>query len=597
MKPKGVALIITLGLLLVLAVFAVGTFSTTRIETLLTRNDTTSTQANYVAQVGIQKYKTIAFQSFRFYLENIDQYTSLATFSRCGNLLASGLDTNRDFLFNNADFRPGDTRTEWVDPNDQSKGRYSVTLNISGPYLILRSVGEAGGARSTVNVVAFVENSGIFSNAIAAGKNASGTINGTAEVWGSVYVRGDDAEPNQNAINSNGGFNLHNFYTRNNLRDITNNQLTDAQLETLLKLEALEQPDLCAAIRVYRGRIALSGTATIGDSALPSGVSANDGWEHRVAGVFVDGGTTASSSCNNSTADICTAGNNQIFSEMQPAAYDLSRPMEIPTLDEANGCKNGGTWRNCLGTLASSSGLVFTAGIQGSNATFSTNPNMSCSGITGSGGALTLVGSGQNQVPTLTFNQGNISCFSSNPDRGFRYTYNSGTDTGSLEVYGVTNFEGMDLVFAKTVDVRYTNKATLFVETASGRGGNVRIRGDVLPTSSFPDTDVLGIVAENRLSFSGESQGNGDGSNTARQIAMGLFYAGTEAILEGNGNNLSVFGTVATPGRVCMSANCNGGGQAKIVQVPGLEYNLAPGFNLMSNSSLATFGQLTYERR
>ncbi|RTH97610.1 hypothetical protein CSW29_11300 [Thermus scotoductus] len=140
--------------------------------------------------------------------------------------------------------------------------------------------------------------------------------------------------------------------------------------------------------------------------------------------------------------------------------------------------------------------------------------------------------------------------------------------------------------------VRYTNKATLLVESQGSSGGNVTLDGDLLPERSFPDQDVLGIVVEKNLTTTGDTQ-NVSGA-PQKQVVMGLFYAGGRAIIQ---QNSTVFGTIIAK-EVCTSSNCTAGsGNVNIVQVPGLEFNLPPGFNQIPNATSAFFGQLTYERR
>ena len=50
MNAKGIALVATLALMVVIALLVFGTFFTTQIELWTTRNDTTSVQAFYAAE-------------------------------------------------------------------------------------------------------------------------------------------------------------------------------------------------------------------------------------------------------------------------------------------------------------------------------------------------------------------------------------------------------------------------------------------------------------------------------------------------------------------------------------------------------------------
>lgn len=65
-SKSGIAIVATLVILVLVGLLVFGTFYTTQIEQFVTRNDSTSTQANYIAQAGLQKYKTALFQNFRW---------------------------------------------------------------------------------------------------------------------------------------------------------------------------------------------------------------------------------------------------------------------------------------------------------------------------------------------------------------------------------------------------------------------------------------------------------------------------------------------------------------------------------------------------
>lgn len=64
MRAKGVALVATLALMLIIALLVFGTFFRSQIELWVTRNDTTSVQAFYAAEAGLQKYKAVLFQQY-----------------------------------------------------------------------------------------------------------------------------------------------------------------------------------------------------------------------------------------------------------------------------------------------------------------------------------------------------------------------------------------------------------------------------------------------------------------------------------------------------------------------------------------------------
>ncbi len=586
MRRQGIAIVATLAVLVIVALLVFGTFFTTQIETWMTRNDTTSTQAYYVAQAGVQKYKTVAFQTFRYYLNNMNAYSTAGTiFTPCGNLLNNGLDLNRNKTISAADgdLMPGYSVTENVVAGQPNKGSYTLTFNTDGPYVILKSVGSFGGARSTVQAVAVVDNVGLFSNAVASASGASGHLNGNVEFWGSAYIEGTD--PTLAVIDGNGGFNQHNFYNSDVIKDKTG--VTETQLADI-KLYTKEQKDLCATLRVHIGKVKLSGNVTLGDATAPAGS------KNTLSGVWVQSGSQGSCSAS-PVPDICQQGSAVMYTDAV-GAYNLSGPINIPTLDGANTCSTGGTWRSCLQNLAAASGVTlsnFT--VTGSGASTTVNFTASPAGLGSCSipGSTVTVSGGE-----ITINFGPISfeCVdnSAAPTKGFRYTKESGTK-GKFEVYGsVVDLRGVHLKFAEDIDIRYTTKASLLVETADGKGGDITIDGDVRAATAFPTENILGLIADRDLIFTGALQNLTGGPQ--EQIAMGQFFGGRQTKVLGGG---VVFGTIVTK-ELCTNTTCNpsgGGGTAKIFQVPGLEYNLAPGFDKVSGNSQAAFGQITYERR
>lgn len=578
MRSKGIALVATLAVTLIIAVLVFGAFFTTQLEIWTTRNDATATQAFAVAQAGIQKYKTLAFQTFRYYLENTSTYGSeLARYAQCGNMLIIGLDLDRDGKIDATNDLPnGRTRTEEVAFPDGTKGTYTVGFSAQGAYVTLRSVGQYAGAKSTVTAVVKVSSKGLFSNAIATGLG-SGVMNGNMEVWGSVYANASN--PPDFVIGSSGSFKMHNYYTREQLAAIFGNQWTPDQIAQFLKLQAMEQKDMCATLSVTGGKVKIWGSSQIGDATLPPGYSTADGWNPQVDGVYVGSGTQGTR-CNNvsSAPDVCIGGGANIYSTNGIGPFPYEKPPPIPSLEGP--CTDGSTWRSCLRSAAGQNGVVLVNGSPQEQQPLGLVCDLSSSL------------SGDNV--TLTFSDKPISCLYGTPPnaRGFVYTYDSVSRKGTLTIYGTVNLRGYDVTFAQDVVVRYTNKATLFVESQGGKGGNVTLGGDLLPGESFPDKDVLGIIAEGTLTTTGDTQNvSGVPKN---QVVMGLFYAGQQAIIQ---QNTSVLGTVIAK-TVCTSNNCNAGsGNVKVAQVPGLEFNLPPGFDKIPNATSAFFGQLTYERR
>ncbi len=570
---EGIALVTALIILAVITLLVLGTVFTTQIESWTTRNDTTSTEAYYVAQAGIEKYKTVAFQTFRFYLDHLQQYgDNLGTSAICGNLLASGLDLDRDFSFdtNKGDVLPGGTVT-----GNYGGGTYTITFTPKASDVVLTSVGTIHGAKATVQVVFHPQNAGLFSNALFAGGGVSSKfINGGASVWGSVYVEGPTPTGSSTpptVISTNGNFGMHNYYDTSDLLNLMGNRFTTSQLQAMLGATATDQQDLCARLRINYGQISAGGSTVIGDSSAPTG------YKSSLSGLNISRGSQ----------DISVSGSTSIFADNYPngnVGYDLSKPIELPTLDGTK-CKSDPTltWRECM--TSDPQGAVFPQ--DASN-------NSQCD--------LGAISSGT----TLTFGTTPIDCTwtpAGGTPHGFKYQEDA-NGNWDLSVYGIVNFEGYDLHFARNVATRFSKKATIMAsKDGSGDGGNITIDGDVLPstsqvcdsnntnchTPSFPKDEVLGMIAENDLTFTGANQNQ---LSTGTQTSVGLYYAGNVASIEKGG---VVMGTVI--GNAISTSSGNAGQTSKIFQVPGLEYNLSPGFTEIPNDLVATFHILSYERR
>ncbi|MEJ2288013.1 MAG: pilus assembly PilX N-terminal domain-containing protein [Deinococcales bacterium] len=453
---EGIALVTALAILAIVTLLVVGTVFTTQIESWTTRNDATSTQAYYIAHAGLEKYKTIAFQTYNFYLNHLQDYgDSLGTTAICGNLLASGLDLDRDFSFSSTnDLLPGGSITR-----NYGGGTYKITYAVSGPDIVLTSVGTIHKARATVQVVFHPQNAGLFSNALFAGGGISSQyINGDAQVYGSVYVEGDAANPTT-VINSNGNFSMHNYYDSTEIANLFGNTFTTTQLKSMLGATATDQTDLCARLRVAYGSVATSGSVTLG--AAQSTAPSSD-YKASLAGLNVYQGSS----------DISQTGSSTIYADNYPngdLSYDLSKNMPLPNLDTTP-CKSdpSHSWRYCLDNGSQASSFPVDAALTTSG---------SC--------VLPMVGS------TITFDTTTIDCTYTTTDahgntvqHGFKYSYDASTGSGTLTVHGVVDFKGYNLHFSKNVQTQYSGKATIMATTVNGDGGNVPVDGDVLPNTT-----------------------------------------------------------------------------------------------------------------
>lgn len=571
---RGIALITALAILAIVGLLVVGTVFTSTIESWTTRNDTTSTQAYDIAHAGLERFKAISFQTFRFYLDNLQQYgPALGTGAICGNLLEKGLDLNRNYVIgaSDGDLVPGHSLTE-----SYGGGSYTITFQPTGADVVLTSVGTIHGAKATVQMVFRPKNAGLFSNALFAGQGSGGKyFNGGAEVWGSIYVQGDTSvSPPPTVINTNGNFTMHNYYDSTELASLMGNRFTVDQLKAMLGGgTATDQKDLCARLRVGYGQVAVGGSTQLGDTSAPSGYKAS------LAGVNVYRGQQ----------DISVSGSTDINADNYPdgnLAYDLSKSIRLPNLlptgtTGATPCKSDSSesWQGCLVSKA-----------QTYDATDPTSNPGGCD--------LSPVTSGN----TIDFATTPVDCTysvtnadGSTQQMGFSYSYNATTGNWDFKVFGppdkkLINFAGYDLHFARNVAANFSGRATIMaMEDGSGNGGDITIDGDVLPASGFPNTDMLGMIAQHDLTMTGANQTN---LASGTQTAVGLFYAGNQATIEKGG---VVIGSVLA--NEVSTTSGNAGQTSKVIQVPGVEYNPSPGFTDLPNDVLATFQILSYERR
>lgn len=397
------------------------------------------------------------------------------------------------------------TVTAWVSPGSTPKfGWITCSANISG---FTRSV------RSRLRG----KNVGIWNNAIFAGTGAAGqAINGNVDIRGSVHLLGegeeysdlnsnghrDGAEPFTDS-NSNGVWDPGEPYTDSNndgvwsaaepYNDSNNNGVYDPPM-TVTEMNstfsgkayignnyhnmptALESivPSLMgpgitvetldSEVRCKHGKIALSGTASLGTSDLIDGgtskntldgVFVNDGWggNQGSASVFSDNGTTE--------------------------AYDLEGyGIKFPLITGigAETYTAGGSQYDNYTAYYNSKGLsVNVSTIKSTTAAFSFGPD----------------------------SNGNSLSF----------TPASGSTPAVLNITGVIRLSG-DLQIGAKDSVYYKGSGTMYSP------GTIRVDGNFLPKpgETFPTTSKIGLVAQNDLML---ATGNG----SAQLKMAGAFYA------------------------------------------------------------------------
>ncbi|WP_114312639.1 competence protein ComZ [Thermus caldifontis] len=554
MRTQGIALVATLALMALIALLVFGTFFRTQIELWITRNDTTSVQAFYAAEAGLQKYKAVLFQQYVWR----EQQINTGGGAGCYSSLVTGVDLYRNgTLLTFTDNRIVLAQNENVlDTNGNPVGQYTVTLirdAQDGQLFTLVSQGISSGAKATVQATFRLSNSGYLEQAIFAGTGqANRWLNGGATIRGGIYIVGDPNNPDQYAIESNGNFTLFNHY----------NLAAYSGIANLVESTYQQVDDLCASVRVQYGKISVGGSTLIGEP------------NNKVKGVFVGRG---SQDITGQNVNVCQ--NNKGVCTEAMGSFDLSNPPPFPTLDaklDSDTCSSYSTWRTCLQDKAvlriERIGNTLNL-LQPLQATL----HPSC---------LSAMQSG-----TLTLDQGTVDCTFTRLDGtlgGFKYSYSGGQ--GVLEVYGDITLEGLNVVFKRPIAYRALSgsakKATFAVLAKNGQGGSLVINGNLLPDASqgkFPN-HVLGIIAEK------------DVYQRGHYVMAPVYAGGTFRVVKDN----VLFGTVISNQFCTTSAgnqtDCNAGQKAEVVYIRIPQEN-RPVLMPSLKGGVPTFKVLSYERR
>ncbi|WP_279165309.1 pilus assembly PilX family protein [Thermus scotoductus] len=556
MRSQGIALVATLALMVLIALLVFGTFFRTQIELWITRNDTTSVQAFYAAEAGLQKYKAVLFQQYVWR----EQQVQTGGGAGCFTSLVTGLDLDRNgnlLTFTNNQLTLTPTGGEAVvDADGRPIGRYTVTLirdASDGQLFTLVSRGTSAGATATVQATVRLSNTGYLEQAVFAGTGqANRWLNGGATIRGGIYIVGNPSNPNDTVISANGNFDMRNWYNLNSYSGIA------ARVESTYH----QVNDLCASLRVQYGRISVGGSTLLGEP------------NNKLKGVFVGRG---SQDITGQNVDVCTNQKGVCTEAMGP--FDLANPPGFPTLDaklNSPACERYSTWRSCLQDKAA-------LRIQRIGNVVSVASPLN---VTLQPTCLSAMSSG-----TLTLDNATVDCTFTRLDGtkgGFKYTYAGGQ--GLLELYGDVVLEGLNLELKQATEYKALSgtkkSATLVVLKRNNQGGDVDINGNLLPQTShglFPN-HVLGLVAEGNIYQRGQ------------YVMAPVYTAGTFRVEKDN----VLFGSVISNQFCTTSAGdktkCNAGQKAEVVYVRIPQEN-RPVLLPAIKGGTPVFQVLSYERR
>jgi len=426
LNQKGMALLTTLIFVFILVTFGVALLTMTSNDTKLSALQRDSTKAFYIAEAGIEKT-----------LYNLKK------------------DFESDQDWNNG--INGYTPTEV----SFGEGTYTVTLDIkSSNNVTIKSKGKYDSSIRYIQVDATVGSLSIWDNAIFAGSGASGSvINGNVDIRGSVHILGEELGPDDPAVEVvefGGTAGIGNNYIGmdSNLRSrIVNPPNTEFNGETIETLNA--------KLRVKRGKVNLSGTATVGDPDVHG-----NAYKETLDGVYVTDGFGGNKGESNVYSDNGTEH-----------LYDFGGgTFNFPTLDD----------------------------LYIDPETGSPVPPYSYKGYYDNFGL---------KITDISSINSTTANFNHSDDKGNSIVWNK--DTGILTISGIIliDVENIDFnIGNKKYSIEYEGTGTIVSK------GDISIHGDLLAKNLFPTTDALGLVAYNDLNF---ATGGGD----SQLKMMGAFYA------------------------------------------------------------------------
>ncbi|GEM84901.1 PilX N-terminal domain-containing pilus assembly protein [Meiothermus hypogaeus] len=552
-QPQGIALVVTLAILVAVALMAFATSVTTMVSQWSARNERGVTEAYYVAETGLQQWKTRLFQTYRWQLyQTVSNFSGSRTPTRseCGNVLAGGVDWNRNGTIESNETLPT-TRTGSV---PMGTGTYTITVaqDPTRPrFMLVRSVGRFNGSQAIAQATFDLSNTGPWNYAIFSGRGAANKhLNGGATIRGGLYVQGQSSDPDRSVIDSNGNFALYNDY----------NYTSDNVFGSRLNSDMRSLANLCATLRVQYGRVEVSGSSSYGTPSNP------------LLGAYVG---DAVNDIYGNTSSVCAA--NRGICTDDRGAFDLP-PALAPRFPEFNStpCTTNPSrsWAACVRDEAAERGIRITStSILFPLGALPVSPLSCVTGNVLSGGTLRFGNTSMDCRYTLNGRTG-----------GFRYIAGN---PGTLEIYGTLHTSGINVSFDNAVNYQafdFTNpterNASIFVE-----GGSITLNRDVLPDASsatFPN-QVLGLLAQNNI-------------EQLTNNAMGIFYAGGRFRTQRNQRTL---GTVVTNEFCTTSAGgnqCNAGQQAEVTYVPTMG-NIPVAAQIPEDTIVASFKIMSYERR
>lgn len=311
-QTQGFALVITLLITALIATLVTGSLLLAMTNRRISSNDALSTQALNVAQAGSAYWKAELVSLYRYMLENFDEKYKddltayLADPSNppisCDNYFAIGIDFNRDGTIDTANAKtavkqinvPTGKGPKLLLPNviipvGDANGEAQVSFYIDGSVVGLRSRGSFAGSRATVVEEFGLTQASIWNNAVFASTTAAdATIQGRAEIRGSIHVLGEGVPSSSTVLDVSGNFDLGNNYeglVSSIASDVIGNNNT-------MRLTNQRPLDLCATLRVKNGKVKMGGSSKIGSP------TDSDAYVDNMRGIYTNHGFDGASDSN-----------------------------------------------------------------------------------------------------------------------------------------------------------------------------------------------------------------------------------------------------------------------------------------------------------
>lgn len=249
-EDRGFVLVVSLVVMAVVAILVFGTAFTSLVDRQISGNQRGANASYYVAQAGLNQYKTLIFRNLAdYYTDTGDDW--------CASPVGSGiLDEDGDVILANG----GTTAPQAFGP-----GTYQVSFDVSDGnenFMVLTSIGRVGRSQTTLQLVATAGGgpAGSWDNAILASGTTPGAkaINGNVSVYGSVHIVSGDLAIDNSAFDVSGTAGVYNNYAGEGSGS------NDVRSE-LLAATGTSSTDLCARVKVKSGSIYLeSGSNVLG---------------------------------------------------------------------------------------------------------------------------------------------------------------------------------------------------------------------------------------------------------------------------------------------------------------------------------------------